>query len=118
MTRCGLLASSGLPVRVSLPETVQLLLPSAGGLGNSIRESLPTRFCSKAGENPDKSVPGAGSNFTGGSKSKSSEAESAPTAFTARACSISPNALPVIENAAMRFRQSAGFQNSGLNPAS
>ena len=116
--RCGSFANSGWPVRVSLPETVQLLLPSVGDFGKSIRVSLPVRLRSRARESPVKSIPGAGSNFTGGSKSNSNEAESVPTAFTAWACSNSPNALPVTENAAMRFRQSTGFQGSGLKPAS
>ena len=35
MTRCGSLASRGLPVAVREPEIVQLLLPSRAWAGNS-----------------------------------------------------------------------------------
>src|SRR5579859_7784148 len=71
MTRWGSLARSGLPVTVREPETVQSLLPSGGASGKWTGTSLPTRFLSKAGDSPEKSIPGAGSSFTGGSRSRS-----------------------------------------------
>ena len=75
--RCGSLASIGLPVCVSFPETTQLLLPhaslshSAGKssalffLGGKLTPtSLPTRLRTKLDESPERSSPGAGSSST------------------------------------------------------
>ena len=116
-TRCGSFASRGLPLSVSLPEIVQLLLSASALPENSIRVSLPTKPRKSLADSPRKSAFGAGSRATTGSRLSNWPAFSVPTAATSCACCNSRKALPVMENAAMRFKQSSGFQFSGSKPA-
>src|SRR5207248_4035227 len=55
-TRCGSFASRGLPLSVSLPEIVQLLLSASALPENSIRVSLPTKPVRSLADNPLKSA--------------------------------------------------------------
>ena len=83
-----------------------------------MRTSLPTRFFSSEGLSPPRSEPGAGSSVTCGSRSSTAEARCTPNFATSSALRSSLNALPVMENAAMRLRQSSGVHDSGWKPAS
>src|SRR5438093_7474720 len=67
-TRCGSFASRGLPLSVSLPEIVQLLLSASALPENSIRVSLPTKPRKSLADSPRKSAFGAGSSATTGSR--------------------------------------------------
>src|SRR5260221_4274314 len=104
-TRCGSFGSSGLPDTVSAPDTAQLLLSCRTFGSKGIRMSLPVKFFRTAGDKPEKSDPGEGSSLTTGSNSNSVVALSAPNSATRCACLSSIAAFPVLQYAAMRYRQ-------------